>query len=209
MANEEPVVDGFEGPPLSPPFNLLMVTIAELEERLLCVVAGGFEASLRKRGTDPLIGSLTRPGRPVEGGTATPAWQGGNPRGCLEDDFRPKRKRLSSAPTSCLSGKRAAKHEGATGVRLVRKTQVVCDSRSKDYAASDVPEGSHVEAQRQNIERTENDVIFSEWDFRRGTDRWGSRVEQRRNESIEAVPREPPQVLFSVPNESWRRQWSH
>ena len=72
VANEVPVVDGFEGPPLSPPFNLLMVTIAELEERLLCVVPGGIEASLRKRGKDPLIGSLTRPGRPVEGGTATP-----------------------------------------------------------------------------------------------------------------------------------------
>ena len=53
-------------------FNLLMVTIAELEERLLCVVPGGIEASLRKRGKDRLIGSLTRPGRPVEGGTATP-----------------------------------------------------------------------------------------------------------------------------------------
>ena len=109
--------------------------------------------------------------------------------------FRPKRKRLSSAPRSCSSGKLASKHEGATGVRLVRKTQVVCDSRSKDHAASDVPEGSHVEAQRQNNERTENDVIFSEWDFRRGTDRWRSRVGQRRNESIEAVPRESPQVL--------------
>ena len=80
-------------------------------------------------------------------------------------------------------------------MRLVRKTQVVCDSRSKDHAANDVPEGSHVEAQRQNNGRTENDVIFSEGDFWRGTDRWGSRVEQRRNESIEAVPREPPEVL--------------
>ena len=49
-----------------------MVTIAELEERLLCVDPGGIEDSLRKRGTDPLFGSLTRPGRPVEGGTATP-----------------------------------------------------------------------------------------------------------------------------------------
>ena len=72
VANEVPVVDGFEGPPVSPPFNLLMVTVAELEERLLYVVPGGTEASLRKRGTDPLIGSLTRPRRPVEGGTATP-----------------------------------------------------------------------------------------------------------------------------------------
>ena len=101
--------------------------------------------------------------------------------------FRRKRMRLSSAPRSCLSGKLASKHEGATGVRLVRKTQVVCDSRSKGLAASDVPEGSHVEAQGQNNGRTENDVIVSEWDFRRGTDRWGSRVEQRRYESIEAL----------------------
>ena len=68
--------------------------------------------------------------------------------------FRRKRMRLSSAPRSCLSGKLASKHEGATGVRPVRKTQVVCDSRSKDLAPSDVPEGSHVEAQGQNNGRT-------------------------------------------------------
>ena len=71
VASEVPVVDGCEGPPLSPPFSPLMVTIAELEERLLCVVPGGFEASLRKRGTDPLIGSLTRPGRPVYSSSAS------------------------------------------------------------------------------------------------------------------------------------------
>ena len=73
VANEVPVVDSCEGPPLSPPFSPLMVTIAELEERLLCVVPGGIEASLRKRGTDPLNVSLIRPGRLVEDGTATPS----------------------------------------------------------------------------------------------------------------------------------------
>ena len=73
--------------------------------------------------------------------------------------------------------------------------KVVCDSRDKDHSASDVPEGSHVEAQRQNNEETDNDVIFSQLDFRRGIKRWGSRAKQRRNESIEAVPRGPPQVL--------------
>ena len=107
---------------------------------------------------------------------------------------RPKKKRLSSAPTSCLSGKRASKHELATGVRLVSKTRVVYDSRGKDHGASDAPGGSHVEAQQQNNEETENDVIFSELDFR-GIRRSGSRAKQRRNASIEAVPRRPPQIL--------------
>ena len=108
---------------------------------------------------------------------------------------RLKKKRLSSAPTSCLSGKRASKHELATGVRLLSKTQVVYDSRGKDHGASDVPGGSHVEAQQQNNEETENDVIFSELDFRRGIRRSGSRAKQRRNQSIEAGPRGPLQVL--------------
>ena len=93
---------------------------------------------------------------------------------------RPKRKRLLLAPTSCLSGKLASKHEEATGVRLV----------GKHRAASDFLGGSHVEGKRQNNEETENDVIFSELDFRRGIRRCGSRAKQRQNESIEAVPRE-------------------
>ena len=117
---------------------------------------------------------------------------------------RPKKKRLSTAPTSRLSGKRASEREEATGVRPVSKAQVVYDSRGKDHAASDIPGGSHVEAkpkaQQQNNEGMENDVIFSELDetwgeFGRGIRRSGSRARQRRNGSIEAVPRGAPQVL--------------
>ena len=84
-------------------------------------------------------------------------------------------------------------------MRPVSKAQVACDSRGKDHAASDVPGGSHVEAelnaQQQNNEETENDVIFSELDFRHGIRRSGSRAKQRRNESIEAVSRGAPQIL--------------
>ena len=117
---------------------------------------------------------------------------------------RPKKKQLSTAPTSCLSRKRASEREKVSGVRPVSKTQVVYDSRDKDHAASNVPGGSQVQAkpkaQQQNNEETENDVIFSELDgtwseFGRGIRRSGSRAKQRRNESIEAVPRGAPQVL--------------
>ena len=80
-------------------------------------------------------------------------------------------------------------------MRPVNKTRVVYVNRGKDYGASDVPGGSHVEAQQQNNEETENDVIFSELDFR-GIRRSGSRAKQRRNERIEAVPRGPPQILY-------------
>ena len=117
---------------------------------------------------------------------------------------RPRKKRLSTARTVCLSGKRASEREKGTGVRPVSEAQVVYNSRGKDHAASDVPGGSEVQAkpkaQQQNNEETENDVIFSKLDgtwceFGRGIRRSGSRAKQRRNGSIEAVPKGAPQVL--------------
>ena len=117
---------------------------------------------------------------------------------------RPTKKRLSIAPTSCLSGVRASERPRGTGVRPVGKAQDAYDSRGKDHAASDAPGGSQVQAkpkaQQENNEETENDVIFSELDgkwceFGRGVRGSGSRAKQRRNGSIEAVPRGAPQLL--------------
>ena len=117
---------------------------------------------------------------------------------------RPRKKRLSIGTTSCLSGERVSERPRGTGVRPVSKAQDAYDSRGKDHAASDAPGGSQVQAkpkaQQENIEETENGVIFSELDgkwceFGRGVRRSGSRAKQRRNGSIEAVPRGAPQVL--------------
>ena len=83
-------------------------------------------------------------------------------------------------------------------MRPVGKAQDAYDSRGKDHAASDALGGSQVQAkpkaQQENNEETENDVIFSELDgkwceFGRGIRGSGSRAKQRRNGSIEAVPR--------------------
>ena len=89
-------------------------------------------------------------------------------------------------------------------MRPVSKAQDAYDSRGKDHAASDAPGGSQVQAkpkaQQENNEETEHDVIFSELDGKwcelgRGIRRSGFRAKQRRNGSIEALPRAAPQVL--------------
>ena len=89
-------------------------------------------------------------------------------------------------------------------MRPVSKAQDAYDSRESDHAASDAPGGSQVQAmpkaQQENNVETENDVIFSEVDekcykFGRGVRGPRSRAKQRRKGSIEALPREAPQVL--------------
>ena len=83
-------------------------------------------------------------------------------------------------------------------MRPVSKAQDAYDSCGKDHAASSAPGGSQVqakpEAQQENNEETENDIIVSELDrkwceFGRGVRGSGSRAKQRRNGCIEAVPR--------------------
>ena len=117
---------------------------------------------------------------------------------------RPMKKRLSIAPTSCLSGERASERPRGTGVRPVNKAQDAHDSHRTDHGASNAPEGSQVQAkskaQQENKDETENDIIFSEEDekcykFGHGDRGPGSRAKQRSKGRIEAVPRGAPQVL--------------
>ena len=179
-------VDGREGPLLFPPINPLAVAAGELEESLLGPLPGGFD-------TRPRRGGAEVPPEPVPKTIELPA-------------SRPTKNRLSM-----LSGERASERPKGTGVRPVSKAQDAYDSRGKDHAASDAPGGSQVQAkpkaQQVNNEETENDVIFSELDgkwceFGRGVRGSGSRAKQRRNGSIEAVPRGAPQVVSSGPLEA-------
>ena len=81
---------------------------------------------------------------------------------------RPKKKRLSIATTSCLSGEGVSKRPRGTGVRPVSKAQDAYDSCGKDHAASNAPGGSEIQAkpkaQQENNEETENDITVSELD---------------------------------------------
>ena len=116
---------------------------------------------------------------------------------------RLKKERLSIATTSCLSGEGVSRHPRGTGVRPVSKAQDAYDSCGEDHAASNAPRGSQVQApkaQQEINEKTENGIIISEldrkWcDFGHGVRGSGSRAKQRRNGSIEAIPRRAPQVF--------------
>ena len=115
---------------------------------------------------------------------------------------RPTKKRLSIAPTSCLSGERASERPRGTGVPPVSQAQDAYDSRGTDYAATDAPGGAQVQgvpkAQQEINEETENDFIFSEVDekcYKLGRGVRGSRALQQRKGSIEASPRRAPQIV--------------
>ena len=73
---------------------------------------------------------------------------------------RSKKKRLSIATTSCLSGEGVSRHPRGTGKRPVSKAQDVYDSCGEDHAASNAPGGSQVQAkpkaQQEINEETEN-----------------------------------------------------
>ena len=109
---------------------------------------------------------------------------------------RSKKKRLSIATTSCLSGEGVSRHPRGTGVRPVSKAQDAYDSCGEDHAASNAPGGSQVQAkpkaQQEINEETENGIISEldrKWcDFGYGVRGSGSRAKQRRNGSIEAYP---------------------
>ena len=200
VPNELTDVD--EGPPLFPPINPLAVAAGELEESLLGPSRRNrSQASKRRRRGSHCEPDSTR----SSGGrrrSDAPHWKEvppePEPKTIELPASRPRKKRLSIATTSSLSGERVSERPRGTGVRPVSKAQDAYDSRGKDHAASDAPGGSQVQAkpkaQQENDEETENDIIFSELDgkwceFGRGIRGSGSRAKQRRNGSIEAVPR--------------------
>ena len=186
VPNEVTAVDGREGPPLFSPINPLAVAAGELEESLLGTLPGGNEARPRSEGAEARTVSLIRPGR----SSSRRHDQG-------KSDCR-LRRRLASVVKEYQNVREEL------GCGQSARHNMPSDSSGKDHAASDAPGGLQVQAkpkaQQENKEEKENDIIFSELDgkwceFGRGVRGSGSRAKQRRNGSIEAVPREAPQVL--------------
>ena len=206
MPNELTALDGHDCPPLFPPINPLAVAAGELEESLLGSLPGGFDTRPRSEGAEARTVSLIRPGLPVRDGEATPRIgkpPEHEPKTIELPASRSKKKRLSIATTTCLSGEGVSRHPRGTGVRPVSKARDACDSCGEDHAASNAPGGSQVQAkpkaQQEINEETENGIIISEFDgkwcdFGHGVRGSGSRAKQRRNGSIEA-PRGAPQVF--------------
>ena len=208
MPNELTVLDGHEGPPLCPPINPLAVATGELEERLL-----GPSRRIRYQASNRRCrGSHGEPGPTRSSGerrrSDAPHWKAVHPEPEPKTIELPasrlKKERLSIATTSCLSGEGVSRHPRGTGVRPVSKAQDAYDSCGEDHAASNAPGGSQVQAkpkaQQEINEETENGIIISEldrkWcDFRHRVRGSGSRAKQRRNGSIEAIPRRAPQVF--------------
>ena len=150
---EVPAVDGCKGPLLSPPFNPLMVTARKLEERLLGPLPGGIEARPRRRGADLLTVSLIRPGRPVGDGKATPRMTRRYPPEPVSKTIdlpasRSKKKRLSSAPTSCLECGQSERHKLFTTVATRTMQQVMVLEARKSKRSR-----KHNKKQRGNGER--------------------------------------------------------
>ena len=209
VPNEVTAVDGREGPPLFPPINPLAVAAGELEESLLGPLPGGIEARPRSEGAEARTVSLIRPGFLVGDGEATPRIARRYPR-------TPSRRRSSSQRhdqgksdcrlqrrlASVVKEKQSVREELGCGQSARQKMLMTVAERTMQQvmlleARKSKRSRKH---NKKTTRKTENDVIFSELDgkwceFGRGVRGSGSRAKQRRNGSIEAVPRGAPQVL--------------
>ena len=159
VPNELTVLEGHEGPPLFPPINPLAVAAGELEESLLGPFPGGFDTRPRSDGAEARTVSLIRPGLSVRDGEATPRIGKRCPRSPSRRTIelptsRSKKKRLSIATTSCLSGEGVSRHPRRTGVRPVSKAQDAYDSCGEDHAASNLLEARKSKRSRKHNKKS-------------------------------------------------------
>ena len=209
VPNEVTAVDGREGPPLFPPINPLAVASGELEESILGPLPGGIEARPRSEGAEARTVSKIRPGPPVGDGEATPRIARRYPRSLSRRRSSSQRHdqgksdcRLRRRLASVVKEHQSVREELGCGQSARHKMlMTVAERTMKQVMLLEARKSKRSrQAQQENNEETENDVIFSEldgkWcDFGRGVRGSGSRAKQRRNGSIKAVPRGAPQVL--------------